>query len=108
MKNVSWLRASAVIHLYTAAIASQRSGRQRNRIDYYIERGDLIMLKLVERIMNTFELDEIQILTLISSGALEMSMIAHINQEPGEAAYFKSISDVTRDIYLEEGADRFT
>ena len=51
--------------------------------------------------MTAFDLDEIQIMTLIASGALEMSMIARMQGENGDAAYFNLISDMARDLYQE-------
>ena len=56
-------------------------------------------MEKIKRLMDQFELDEIQILTLIASGALEMSMIAGMEGDEGNIVFFTELSDAARDLY---------
>lgn len=56
-------------------------------------------MEKIKKLMDQFDLDEIQLLTLIASGALEMSIIAGMQGEEGEKVYFTELSDAARDLY---------
>ena len=56
-------------------------------------------MEKIKKLMDQFDLDEIQLLTLIASGALEMSKIAGMQGEEGETVYFTELSEAARDLY---------
>ena len=56
-------------------------------------------LQLINKLMIEFELDEVQLLTLIASGAAEMSTIAGTLGEELECKWFRDLSDRARDLY---------
>lgn len=56
-------------------------------------------MEKIKKLMDQFDLDEIQLLTLIASGALEMSKIAGMQGEEGERVYFTELSEAARDLY---------
>lgn len=56
-------------------------------------------MEKLKRLMDQFDLDEIQLLTLIASGALEMSMIAGMQGDEGDRVYFTELSETARDLY---------
>ena len=59
-------------------------------------------MEKLKKLMDQFDLDEIQLLTLISSGASEMSIIAGMQGEEGDRVYFTELSDAARDLYLSD------
>lgn len=56
-------------------------------------------MEKLKRLMDQFDLDEIQLLTLIASGALEMSMIAGMEGDESNIIFFTELSEAARDLY---------